>query len=179
MQVNLSWEGIYARRGERLWRNRGRCLIHDGDSRTSLSVNESKGVFHCHVCGAGGDKIDFIRQIDKCSYLEALRWLGVEPGRPPAPDPVAEKKRRARAGLQVWAKRRGRELREEYYNRSRIELCARHRLEKDNDDPIGWELLRIAYTGLPLGEVERMHDLLIGRPWEQLEAFRSLGGTTE
>lgn len=179
MQVNLSWEDIYARRGERLWRNRGRCLIHDGDSRTSLSVNESKGVFHCHVCGAGGDKIDFIRQIDKCSYLEALRWLGVEPGRPPAPDPVAEKKRRARAGLQVWAKREGRERREEFYNRSRVELCARHRLEKDPEDAIGWELLRIAYTGLPLGEVERMHDLLIGRPWEQLEAFRSLGGTTE
>lgn len=176
MQVNLSWEGIYARRGERLWRNRGRCLIHDGDSRTSLSVNEAKGVFYCHVCGAGGDKIDFIRQIDKCSYLEALRWFGIEPGRAPVPDPAREKKRRARAGLAAWAKREGRERREEFYNRSRVELCARHRLEKDIDDPIGWELLRIAYTGLPLGEVERMHDLLIGRPWEQLEAFRSLGG---
>jgi hypothetical protein len=176
MQVNLSWEGIYARRGERLWRNRGRCLIHDGDSRTSLSVNESKGVFHCHVCGAGGDKIDFIRQIDKCSYLEALRWFGIEPGPPPAPDPAMEKKRRARAGLAAWAKRLGRQYREEYYNRSRIEVFAKRRLEKDPEDAIAWALLEVAYDGLPLDELERLHDLLIGRDFEQMEAFRLLGG---
>ena len=134
------------------------------------------GVFYCFACGERGDKLSYVMKALGCDFKAALRFFGLEPGRPPAPDPVAEKKRRARAGLQVWAKRRGRERREEFYNRSRIELCARHRLEKDIDDPIGWELLRIAYTGLPLGEVERMHDLLIGRDFEQLEAFRSLGG---
>lgn len=178
-EVRDTWEGIFSRIGERLRHNRARCLFHDGDSPYSLSVSEAKGLFYCHVCHAGGDKVDFIRRLYKYSYPETLQWFGIQPGQAPAPDPAIERRRRARVGLQAWAKREGRERREEFFNRSRVELCARHRLEKDIDDPIGWELLRIAYTGLPLDEVERMHDLLIGRPWEQLEAFRSLGGTTE
>ena len=178
MQVNLSWESIFFRIGERLRRNRARCPIHDGDSTYSLSVSEAKGLFYCHVCHAGGDKIDFIRQIDKCSYLEALRWFGIQPGQIPAPDPAMEKKRRARAGLAAWAKRLGRQYREEYYNRSRIEVFAKKRLEKGPEDAIGWGLLEVAYDGLPLDELERLHDLLIGRDFEQLEAFRLLGGAT-
>lgn len=179
MEVRDTWESIFSRVGERLRHNRARCLFHDGDSPYSLSVSESKGLFYCHVCHAGGDKIDFIRQLHKCSYPEALQWFGIEPGRTPAPDPAIERKRRARSGLQAWAKREGRERREEFYNRSRIELCARRRLEKDIDDPIGWGLLEVAYAGLPLDEVERIHDLLIGREFEQMEAFRLLGGATE
>lgn len=177
--VTESWESIFFRIGERLRRNRARCLFHDGDSPYSLSVSEAKGLFYCHVCHAGGDKITFIRELYKCSYLDALQWFGLEPGRTPAPDPVMEKKRRARAGLQAWAKRLGRERREEFFHRSRVELCARHRLEKDIDDPIGWGLLEVAYAGLPLCELERLHGLLIGRDFEQMEAYRLLGGTTE
>jgi hypothetical protein len=177
--VTESWESIFHRIGEPLRRNRARCPLHDGDSPFSLSVSEEKGMFHCHVCHAGGDKIDFIRQLHKCRYLDALRWFGIEPGTPLPPDPAIERRRRARAGLQAWAKRKGRELREKYYNRSRIELCARRRLEKHPDDVIGWGLLEVAYDGLPLDEVERLHDLLIGRDFEQMEAYRLLGGATE
>lgn len=175
-EVRDTWESIFSRIGERLRRNRARCPIHDGDSPYSLSVSEAKGLFYCHVCHAGGDKVDFVRRLYKCSYLEALRWFGIEPGRPPAPDPAMEKKRRARAGLQAWAKRLGRQYREEYSIRSRIEVFAKRRLEKDPDDEIGWGLLEVAYDGLPLDEVERLHDLLIGREFEQMEAFRLLGG---
>lgn len=170
--VRDSWESILRRYGEPLRRNRARCPIHGGDSPYSLSVSESKSLFHCFVCGASGDKIDFIRQTEKCSFREALRRLGLEPGRPPAPDPAAERKRRVRVGLAAWTRRVGREVREEYYNRARIELYARQRLRRDPDDVIGWGLLWVAYDGLPLTAVEGIHDLLIGRPWEQLAAFR-------
>ena len=33
---------------------RGRCPIHGGQNKNSLSVDPEKGVFHCFSCGAGG-----------------------------------------------------------------------------------------------------------------------------
>jgi len=136
-------------------------------------------VFYCFACGERGDKLSYVMKTLGCDFKAALRFFGLEPGRPPAPDPAVVKKRRAEDGLRAWAKRRGRELREEYYNRSRIELYARRRLENDPEDQLGWGLLGVAYSGTPLDEIERLHDLLIGRPWEQLEAYRALEGVVE
>lgn len=54
----------------------GLCVLHP-DKNPSLSVNEDKGVFFCHSCGASGDVIDFIMQLDGVNFPQALATLGI------------------------------------------------------------------------------------------------------
>lgn len=70
------------------------CPFHDDDlnGRPNLVVFPDKGTFHCFVCGAHGDAIDFVSQIEKVSLSEAKnRILALESGvektleRSPAP----------------------------------------------------------------------------------------------
>jgi DNA primase len=64
-----SWPQILQRLGEpRPRRGRARCPIHGGDSPTSMSINEQNGVFHCHVCHAGGDKLAFVQKALGCDF---------------------------------------------------------------------------------------------------------------
>ncbi len=44
-------------------RRRACCPIHGGDSPTSPSLNEDKGLYFCHACHASGDKLDFVRKV--------------------------------------------------------------------------------------------------------------------
>lgn len=60
---------------------RGTCPLHDGDNPTSLSVDATKGVWHCHsVCQAGGDAYTWIEKRDKVSFPEAVRKLADRAG---------------------------------------------------------------------------------------------------
>lgn len=54
----------------------GRCPFHS-DSSPSLSVSDTKQVFHCFGCGESGDVIDFIRKLDRLTYRDAIATLGV------------------------------------------------------------------------------------------------------
>lgn len=51
-----------------------RCPLHD-DTRPSLSVDLQRGVWFCHVCAEGGDVIDLIRRVRRCSFADAVREL--------------------------------------------------------------------------------------------------------
>ncbi len=167
-----TWQEIFLRIGEKAPRGkRARCPIHDGDSLTSLAFDEDKGVFYCHVCHAAGDKIGFLRQLYKCDFKEALRFFGLEPGKPPAPDPQVIKQRRMREGLKVWTRTTGRKLRDEYYTNEKLITKATERLKKDPEDSQAWELLAAA---LP-GQAEREHylDLLNGTEEQQLTIYRT------
>ena len=53
----------------------GRCPFHD-DSRPSMSVSEGKGVYHCFSCGAGGDVIGFVMDLERIGFREAIERLG-------------------------------------------------------------------------------------------------------
>lgn len=53
----------------------GRCPFHP-DKNPSLSVSGEKGLFHCFGCGASGDVIKFIEDIENISFIEALEILG-------------------------------------------------------------------------------------------------------
>jgi DNA primase len=69
---------VIAERGIKLER-RGRhlfalCPLHQEDS-ASFVVTESKGLFHCFGCGAGGDVIGFIVRYDGVSFPEAVQKL--------------------------------------------------------------------------------------------------------
>src|SRR5688572_610334 len=52
----------------------GICPFHS-DTKPSLKVNDSKGLYKCFACGAGGDAITFVKEYKKVEYVEALREL--------------------------------------------------------------------------------------------------------
>jgi DNA primase len=52
----------------------GLCPFH-ADSRPSFVVNDDLGLFYCHGCGVGGDVINFVRRIENCSFIEAIRSI--------------------------------------------------------------------------------------------------------
>jgi DNA primase len=74
---------VIAERGIELER-RGRhlfalCPLHEEDT-PSFVVTESKGLFHCFGCGAGGDVIGFVVRYDRVSFPEAVRKLAARGG---------------------------------------------------------------------------------------------------
>lgn len=52
----------------------GLCPFHD-ERTPSFSVSPSKGIFKCFGCGAAGDAVKFVMDVEHCSYPEALRYL--------------------------------------------------------------------------------------------------------
>jgi DNA primase len=52
----------------------GLCPFHP-DNGPSFSVSPSKGVYYCFGCGAGGDTIGFLRQIENLTFQEAVERL--------------------------------------------------------------------------------------------------------
>jgi hypothetical protein len=153
-------------------RGRTRCPIHKGDNAQVFSYDDSKGRWFCFRCGIGGDAIALVENALDLDFKGALCWIGLTPGQPPKLHPEAERRKLAKAGLTAWAKKMGRELRDEFYLRSMIEFHGTRRLRSNPDDFIGWWLLSIAYNGVPLCELERRLDLLIGKEEQQLEIFR-------
>lgn len=52
----------------------GVCPFHD-DKNPSMHVSPKLGIYKCFVCGAGGDSVRFLMELEKMSYPEALRYL--------------------------------------------------------------------------------------------------------
>jgi DNA primase len=71
--------GSYVRLEKRGARWTGLCPFHN-EKTPSFGVNEEKGFFFCFGCKKGGDAITFIREIEKCSYVEALERLAEKAG---------------------------------------------------------------------------------------------------
>lgn len=57
----------------------GLCPFH-GESTPSFSVTSDKQIFHCFGCGAGGNVITFIMDIENYTFHEALAKLGERTG---------------------------------------------------------------------------------------------------
>jgi DNA primase len=57
----------------------GLCPFH-GESTPSFSVTSDKQIFHCFGCGAGGNVITFLMDIENISFQEALSKLGERTG---------------------------------------------------------------------------------------------------
>lgn len=57
----------------------GLCPFH-GESTPSFSVTADKQIFHCFGCGAGGNAITFLMDIENISFQEALLKLGERTG---------------------------------------------------------------------------------------------------
>lgn len=57
----------------------GLCPFHD-DHRPSMHVSPAKQIYKCFVCGAGGNAMTFIMEMEKIGFVDALRQLGERVG---------------------------------------------------------------------------------------------------
>ena len=57
----------------------GLCPFHT-EKTPSMSVSPSKGMYHCFGCGAGGDAIRFLREVEQLDFAEAVERLAKEAG---------------------------------------------------------------------------------------------------
>ena len=53
----------------------GLCPFHH-EKTASFSVAPDKEIYHCFGCGAGGNAINFIMEIEKISFVESVKRLG-------------------------------------------------------------------------------------------------------
>ena len=66
------WEGL-RRSGKDHYR--GLCPIHQGEGRDAFHGDLRKNIFHCFSCGAGGNVLDLVAQLEQCSLREAALQL--------------------------------------------------------------------------------------------------------
>ena len=52
----------------------GRCPFHDDDT-ASFVVTDSKGLWHCFGCHAGGTAIDWVMKVEGLTFREAADQL--------------------------------------------------------------------------------------------------------
>lgn len=57
----------------------GLCPFHT-ERTPSFSVSPSKGVYYCFGCGAGGDAIRFLREVEHLEFAEAVERLAKDAG---------------------------------------------------------------------------------------------------
>jgi len=55
------------------------CPFHD-DHNPSMRVIPSKQIFHCFVCGTGGDVFSFVQKFHKMEFFECLQFLAEKSG---------------------------------------------------------------------------------------------------
>ncbi len=86
----------------------GNCPFHN-EKTPSFHVSVAKGIYKCFGCGAGGDALKFVMDLEKYSYPEAIRYLAnkyhidvEEQERSPA-QMAAQDKRESLYVLSQWA----------------------------------------------------------------------------
>src|SRR5579872_2375840 len=63
--------------GERT--HRCSCILHGGSNPTAFAWTDA-GLWKCHSCGAGGDKIALVRAVRQCRFREAVEVLAALAG---------------------------------------------------------------------------------------------------
>ena len=98
--VEVIGEHTRLKKGGRSWK--GLCPFHN-ERTPSFTVDRDKGLYHCFGCGAGGDVIHFVRQIDRLDFPEAVEALasrfGVAIPKRPSRGPRDEQREKLLAGV--------------------------------------------------------------------------------
>src|SRR5215467_4432733 len=58
---------------------KGLCPFHD-EKTPSFTVSAARNVYFCHGCGAGGDAIRFVMDVEHLSFVEAIERLAARAG---------------------------------------------------------------------------------------------------
>jgi DNA primase len=102
----LAHRGLLARMRRQADTLTGSCPIHHGDNPRAFVVARSKNLWRCFTgCDAGGDIVELVRRLDRCSYPQVADYLSSlarEPHRvdapiqpaPPPPEPFSPFQRR-------------------------------------------------------------------------------------
>ncbi len=75
--VAVAGEHIALKRAGRRWQ--GLCPFH-AEKSPSFSINAEEGLYYCFGCGAGGDVITFVREIEHLEFAEAVERLAARSG---------------------------------------------------------------------------------------------------
>jgi DNA primase len=98
--VEVAGEHTRLKKAGRSWK--GLCPFHN-ERTPSFTVDREKGLYHCFGCGAGGDVIHFVRQIDRLDFPEAVEALASRFGIPipkrPSRGPRDEQRERLYAAI--------------------------------------------------------------------------------
>ncbi|HEX9305229.1 MAG TPA: DNA primase, partial [Thermoanaerobaculia bacterium] len=70
--VQVIGEHTRLKKAGRSWK--GLCPFHN-ERTPSFTVDREKGLYHCFGCGAGGDVVHFVRQMDRLDFPEAVESL--------------------------------------------------------------------------------------------------------
>ena len=69
---DVSMEELLEQYGYKVKLHRTRCPVHGGKNHTSFSVKDNRGICHC---GWHGDTIALLMELEKCSFVEAVKRL--------------------------------------------------------------------------------------------------------
>ncbi len=79
----LAYRGLLARMRRQANTLTGPCPIHHGDNPRAFVVARSKNLWRCFTgCDAGGDIVELLRRLDRCSYLQVADYLNSLAGEP-------------------------------------------------------------------------------------------------
>ena len=62
------------KKGANLW---GLCPFHN-EKTPSFSVSPSKGIYKCFGCGKAGNAVNFVAEMEQCSYPEAIKRVAAK-----------------------------------------------------------------------------------------------------
>jgi DNA primase len=133
---------------------KGLCPFHD-ERTPSFNVTAGKDLFHCFSCGAGGDVIKFIMDIDHLTFTEAVERLAAR----------ANIQLRYEQGGYVPGQETGQRRRLVEAHRAAVEFYA-ERLRTAPDAAPGREFL--SQRGFELADAERFGMGHAPRAWEEL-----------
>lgn len=105
------------------------CPFHSGDRDASLKIYPAQNSWHCFGCGKGGSVIDFVMEMEKIGFREALVYLDRLYDLRLIPDKLDERQRR-QAQKRALERKREQEkakLRAEEQRRQRLELIEQRR----------------------------------------------------
>lgn len=133
----------------------GCCPFHD-DSIPSFWANDETGRFGCFGCDIGGDLIDFVREYEGCSFLDALDQLdaGYVPAPWPSRTPCSVKEdaqQRVRHAHKIWVDAKPIEG-------TPAEACLASRALRLENLP---ELLNLRFARLPFERSASRHPVLL------------------
>ena len=93
-EVVGEYVALTKRSGQNLF---GLCPFHS-EKTPSFSVSPGKQIYHCFGCGKGGSVINFIMEIERLSFPEAVEFLARRAGMP-IPEQAADSDRERRTRL--------------------------------------------------------------------------------